>query len=67
MYIFLTIVIGLCIGSFLNVCIYRVARAESIAYPSSHCTRCGYELKQKDLIPIVSYILLKGNCRYCKE
>lgn len=67
MYIFLTIVIGLCIGSFLNVCIYRIARAESIAYPSSHCTRCGYELKQKDLIPVVSYILLKGNCRYCKE
>ena len=63
----LVLVIGLCIGSFLNVCIYRIPREESIAYPSSHCTSCGYELKFYDLIPVFSYIFLKGRCRKCKE
>lgn len=60
-------IIGLCIGSFLNVCIYRIAREESIAFPPSHCTNCGYELKVKDLIPVLSYLFLKGKCRQCNE
>jgi leader peptidase (prepilin peptidase) / N-methyltransferase len=60
-------IIGLCIGSFLNVCIYRIQREESIAFPASHCTNCGYELKWIDLIPIVSYLFLKGKCRKCSE
>lgn len=59
--------IGLCIGSFLNVCIYRIARDESIAFPPSHCTVCGYELKIKDLVPILSYAFLGGKCRSCKK
>ena len=42
----LILIIGLCIGSFLNVCIYRIPREESIAFPPSHCTSCGYGLKQ---------------------
>lgn len=63
----LVLIIGLCIGSFLNVCIYRIPREESIAYPSSHCTSCGYELKFYDLIPVLSYIFLSGRCRKCKE
>ena len=63
----LVLIIGLCIGSFLNVCIYRIPREESIAYPSSHCTSCGYELKFYDLIPVLSYIFLRGRCRKCKE
>lgn len=63
----LVLIIGLCIGSFLNVCIYRIPREESIAYPSSHCTSCGYELKFYDLIPVFSYIFLRGKCRKCKE
>ncbi|WPC41466.1 prepilin peptidase [Clostridium sp. JS66] len=60
-------IIGLIIGSFLNVCIDRIPRGESIAYPPSHCTDCGSKIKWYDLIPIFSYILLKGRCRYCDE
>ncbi len=67
MELFLVIIVGLCIGSFLNVCIYRIAKEESIAFPPSHCTSCGYELKPKDLVPILSYIFIKGKCRSCKE
>lgn len=64
---FLVLIIGLCIGSFLNVCIYRIPREESIVFPASHCTACGYELKVLDLIPVISYIFLKGRCRKCGE
>lgn len=67
MEIVLVILLGLVIGSFLNVCIYRIAREESIAFPASHCTNCGYELKPKDLVPVISYIFLGGKCRSCKE
>lgn len=59
--------IGLCVGSFLNVCIYRIPKEESIAFPPSHCTNCRYKLKAKDLIPILSYLCLKGKCRNCKR
>ena len=61
------LLIGVVIGSFLNVCIYRIAKEESIVYPPSHCMTCGYELKWKDLIPIISYLFIKGKCRKCKE
>lgn len=65
--IFITI-LGFIIGSFLNVCIYRIPREQSIAYPPSHCTNCSNEIKWYDLIPIFSYIfLLKGKCRHCGE
>ena len=67
MEIFFIILFGLCIGSFLNVCIFRIAKEENIAFPPSHCTSCSYELKVKDLIPVFSYIFLKGKCRNCKE
>ena len=67
MELFFVLIIGLCIGSFLNVCIYRIAREESIAFPPSHCTSCNYELKSKDLVPVLSYIFLGGKCRSCKE
>ena len=63
----LIILLGLIIGSFLNVCIYRISRDESIFFPQSHCTSCGYSLKPKDLIPVFSYIFLGGKCRRCKE
>lgn len=65
-YIFV-IIIGLCIGSFLNVCIYRIPNEQSIAFPGSHCFKCGYELKWIDLIPVFSYIFLKGKCRKCGD
>lgn len=60
-------VLGTIIGSFLNVCIYRIPKEESIAYPPSHCTTCGNNLRPYDLIPILSYMFLKGRCRYCGE
>ena len=63
----LIILLGLIIGSFLNVCIYRISREESISFPQSHCTSCGYNLKPKDLIPVFSYIFLGARCRRCKE
>lgn len=58
---------GLIIGSFLNVCIYRIPRGESIAFPSSHCPTCNTSLRWYDNIPILSYITLKGKCRYCNK
>ena len=65
--IFLILVLGLSIGSFMNVCIYRIAREESIVFPASHCTSCGYQLGYRDLVPIISYITLRGKCRNCNE
>ncbi|GAA0127001.1 A24 family peptidase [Clostridium sp. ATCC 25772] len=62
----LVFILGIVIGSFLNVCIYRIPRGESVAYPPSHCYNCNKNLKWYDLFPIVSYIFLKGKCRYCK-
>lgn len=60
-------ILGLLIGSFLNVCIYRIPRGESIAYPPSHCTSCGNKIKYYDLIPVISWIFLRGKCRKCNE
>lgn len=62
---YMIFVFGLLIGSFLNVCIYRIPRGESITFPPSHCTSCKKEIKWYDLIPIVSYMFLRGECRYC--
>ena len=59
-------VVGLCIGSFLNVVIYRLPNHMSLATPPSHCTRCGYRLHWYDNIPIYSYLILHGRCRRCK-
>lgn len=61
----LIFIYGLLIGSFLNVCIYRIPREESIVFPSSHCPNCGTSLKWYDLVPVLSYIFQKGKCRYC--
>ena len=58
---------GMCIGSFLNVCIYRIPLEKSIVFPPSGCPNCGNKIKSIDLIPVVSYILLKGKCRDCKH
>ena len=60
-------IFGLVIGSFLNVCIFRIPKGESIAYPPSHCGSCGYNLKAMDLVPVLSYLFLKGRCKNCKE
>ncbi|KXG76778.1 prepilin peptidase [Thermotalea metallivorans] len=58
---------GILIGSFLNVCIYRIPRGASVAFPPSHCTKCNHPLKIRDIIPMISYIILQGKCRYCGE
>ena len=57
---------GLCIGSFLNVCIYRIPLKESVAKSRSHCMSCGGQLKWYDLVPLFSYLFLRGRCRQCK-
>ncbi len=60
-------IMGIIIGSFLNVCIYRLPRKESIVYPPSHCPNCQQRLRPLDLIPILSYVIYRGRCRYCKH
>ncbi|WP_297889933.1 A24 family peptidase [Sulfurihydrogenibium sp.] len=58
--------LGLSIGSFLNVIIYRMPREMSIVYPPSTCPECKNRIKWYDNIPVISYIFLKGKCRFCK-
>lgn len=58
--------IGLCVGSFLNVCIHRLPSERSIVKPASACPSCGTPLKWYDNIPLLSYLLLRGRCRTCK-
>ena len=58
-------IIGIIFGSFYNVVGYRIPKGESILYPSSHCTKCNHELKPYELIPILSFIFLKGRCKKC--
>ena len=59
-------VLGACVGSFLNVCIYRLPRRESLAWPGSHCTSCTRSLAWYENIPIVSWVVLRGRCRACR-
>lgn len=61
----LLFILGAVIGSFLNVCIYRLPRGESIVLPASHCPACGRGLAPLDLIPLASWLALRGKCRYC--
>ena len=58
---------GLIIGSFLNCAIYRLKTEESIVSSRSHCVKCGHKLGWKDLIPVFSFLFLKGKCRYCSK
>ncbi|WP_170871476.1 prepilin peptidase [Desulfosporosinus metallidurans] len=58
--------LGLLIGSFLNVVIYRVPRGESIVTPGSHCPACGHYLRAWELVPVVSFLIQKGQCRNCQ-
>lgn len=57
--------LGLCVGSFLNVCIHRLPQGQSVVSPGSRCPHCGYELRWFDNIPVVSYAMLRGRCRRC--
>jgi len=58
-------VVGLCIGSFLNVVIVRLPNRESIVFPASKCPNCGYKLRWWENIPLISFILLRGKCSKC--
>jgi len=60
-------VLGLLIGSFLNVCIYRVPRRESVTWPGSHCTACQRPLAWYENIPVFSWVALRGRCRTCGD
>lgn len=59
-------VLGLAFGSFLNVCVHRIPRGQSLAHPGSRCPACAYELRWFDNIPVVSYAVLGGRCRKCR-
>jgi leader peptidase (prepilin peptidase) / N-methyltransferase len=63
----LVFIFGSIVGSFLNVCIHRMPKSESIVWPRSHCPKCQKRIPGYDNIPFISYILLKGKCRFCKE
>ena len=65
--IVLLVVLGLVIGSFLNVCIYRLPRGESIVAPRSHCPSCKVLLRWFDNVPLLGYMILRGHCRECKS
>ena len=65
MIVTLCAVLGLMVGSFLNVVIHRVPRKESVVSPPSRCPGCGNEISPRDNIPVVSWLLLRGRCRHC--
>ena len=58
---------GAIVGSFLNVCIIRLPKEESIVFPASHCVSCNHALAWYDNIPFLSFLILKGRCRYCEK
>jgi leader peptidase (prepilin peptidase) / N-methyltransferase len=67
MILFFVFALGAIIGSFLNVCIVRLPRGESLIRPASHCPQCNAPIKFYDNIPLISYIILRGTCRHCKK
>lgn len=64
-FLFSVFALGACLGSFLNVCIWRLPLGESVVDAPSHCTTCGYDIRWYDNLPIISYIVLRGRCRNC--
>ena len=65
-FVFSSFLFGSCLGSFLNVCIWRMPLGESIVTAPSHCPKCGTPIRWFDNIPVVSYLALRGRCRSCK-
>ncbi|HNV24281.1 MAG TPA: prepilin peptidase [Candidatus Omnitrophota bacterium] len=60
-------ILGLIVGSFLNVCIVRMPKEKSVVFPASHCPKCLKPIDWFDNIPLLSYVLLRGRCRFCHE
>lgn len=67
LWMIVTFIIGCCIGSFLNVCIWRIPRRMSIVTPPSHCPKCGHRIRAWENIPLISWIFLSGKCSSCKQ
>jgi leader peptidase (prepilin peptidase) / N-methyltransferase len=65
MLIVIGVILGLAIGSFLNVVVWRVPRGESVAHPPSACPRCGHRIRARDNVPVLSWLVLRGRCRDC--
>jgi leader peptidase (prepilin peptidase)/N-methyltransferase len=65
-FIAIFVLLGMVVASFLNACCDRLPVGESIVYPPSHCPACRHRLRVKDLIPVFSYLWLRGRCRYCQ-
>jgi len=65
--IFFLFAVGACIGSFINVAVWRLPRGESIVTPPSHCPKCDHRLAWRDNLPVVGWIMLAGKCRYCGQ
>lgn len=63
----ISFIFGAIVGSFLNVCIFRIPEGKSIAYPASHCPKCRAPIMWYDNIPVLSYLILTGKCRRCGE
>ena len=61
----LALLLGLCIGSFLNVVVWRMPRGESVLWPGSHCPRCGTDLPWTNNIPVLSWVFLRGQFQFC--
>ncbi|AEF95023.1 Prepilin peptidase [Desulfotomaculum nigrificans CO-1-SRB] len=61
----LVFITGLAVGSFLNVCIYRLPLGQSLVTPPSHCPKCNHRLGAGELVPVLSYLMLRGKCRCC--
>ncbi len=61
----LSALFGLIVGSFANVCIYRLPKRESVVTPASHCPSCGTPIRFVDNVPVISYLILRGRCRAC--
>ncbi|TLS68226.1 prepilin peptidase [Mariprofundus erugo] len=57
--------LGLLLGSFANVCVHRIPRRESVAFPGSHCPQCSHPIAPYDNIPVLSWLILRGRCRNC--
>src|SRR5438270_750864 len=67
LYIPFLFVLGACVGSFLNVVVWRLPRDESLITPPSHCPRCNKPIKWYDNLPVIGWIALGGRCRFCRE